>query len=266
MERVSDIYELNKELKIAKETTLLMEDGLVWICSSIFIFQKGDGLELSNLLTRSKVRYLRKELFMEKSTIKRIIECAAGSCASFATGVVLGRFMPEAGLAKKVIFSIGSVLIGGVVGDMVSNSSAVTEVSDAVANALVTSKNDISEEAKKETTEEVEDETSEEVKEDSVETEKAAEETGEDGYVYSTPTAPSFVKSMSSFVNPIAEGIYSGMEIWLTILTSKRLIKFFKIKKLLPALLTIFFAYGFASWIMELVKVNVYDCNKEAIA
>lgn len=195
---------------------------------------------------------------MEKSKIKKIIECAAGSCASFATGVVLGRFMPEYGLAKKVIFSIGSALIGGVVGDMVSNYSAVTEVSDAVANSLGTSKNDISEEVKEETEEAAE--------EDSVETEKAAEETGEGGYVYSTPTVPSFVKSMSSFVNPIAEGVYSGMEIWLTILTSKRLIKFLKIKKLLPALLTIFFAYGFVSWIMELVKVDVYYGNKEVIA
>lgn len=200
---------------------------------------------------------------MEKSTIKKIIECTAGSCVSFATGVVLGKFMPEAGLAKKVIFNIGAVIIGTVAGDMVSKSDAVTEVSDAVANALGTSKKDISEAAEEETEETSE--TSEEVKEDSVETEKAAEETGEDGYVYSTPTAPSFVKSMSSFVNPIVEGVYSGMEIWLTILTSKRLIKFLKIKKLLPALLTIFFAYGFVSWIIELVKVDVYYGNKEAI-
>lgn len=208
---------------------------------------------------------------MEKSTIKKIIECTAGSCVSFATGVVLGKFMPEAGLAKKVIFNIGAVIIGTVAGDMVSKSDAVTEVSDAVANALGTSKKDISEEA----TDEVSRDTSElrncfddEAKEESTNEvkEEAAEETGEDGYVYSTPTTPSFVKSMSSFVNPIAEGVYSGMEIWLTILTSKRLIKFLKIKKLLPALLTIFFAYGFVSWIMELVKVDVYYGNKEAIA
>ena len=108
---------------------------------------------------------------MEKSTIKNLIGIVAGSCASFTTGVVLGRFMPEAGLAKKVIFSIGSALIGGVVGDMVSNYSAVTEVSDVVANSLGTSKNDISEEAKEESTKEE----SEEVKEDSIEAEKAPE-------------------------------------------------------------------------------------------
>lgn len=66
MECVSDIYELDKELKIAKETTPLMEDGLVWICSSIFIFQKGDGLELSNLLTRSKVIFKKGAFYGKK--------------------------------------------------------------------------------------------------------------------------------------------------------------------------------------------------------
>ena len=184
---------------------------------------------------------------MEKSTIKRIIECAAGSCVSFATGVVLGKFMPEAGLAKKVIFNIGSVIIGTVAGDMVSKSSAVTEVSDAVANALGTSKKDISEAAEEETEETSE--TSEEVKEE------AAEETTEE---VTQPVVPSFVKTM--------ENLYSGMEILLTILTSKRLIRLLKVKKPLSAMVTVLFAYAFVTWIMDRIRVDVYYGNKEAIA
>ena len=203
---------------------------------------------------------------MEKSTIKRIIECAAGSCASFATGVVLGRFMPEGGLTRKVIFSIGSALIGGVVGDMVSNSSAVTEVSNVVANSFGTSKDDILEEA----TDEVSQDTSElrncfddEVKEESTNEakEEVTEETGEDGYVYSKPTAPSFVKTM--------ENLYSGMEILLTFLTSKRLIRLLKVKKPLSVMTTVLFTYVIVAWFMERTKVDVYygnSSNKEAIA
>lgn len=192
---------------------------------------------------------------MEKSTIKRIIECAAGSCASFTTGVVLGRFMPEAGLARKVIFSIGSALIGGVVGDMVSNSSAVTEVSNVVANSFGTSKNDISEEVKEESKEE----TTEEVKEDAAEAEKATEETNTEEVT--EPVVPSFVRSM--------ENLYSGMEILLTFLTSKRLIKFLKVKKPLSVIVTVLFAYVIVDWVMERTKVDVYygnSSNKEAIA
>ena len=185
---------------------------------------------------------------MEKSTIKRIIECTAGSCAAFATGVVLGKFMPEAGLAKKVIFSIGSALIGGVVGDMVSNSSSVTEVSNVVANALGTLKNDISEEVEEETTEEVKEETAEEIKEE------ATEETTEE---VTQPVVPSFVKAM--------ENLYSGMEILLTILTSKRLIRLLKVKKPLSAMVTVLFAYAIVTWIMERTRVDVHYGNKEAI-
>ena len=202
---------------------------------------------------------------MEKSTIKRIIECTAGSCASFATGVVLGRFMPEAGLARKVIFSIGSALIGGVVGDMVSNSSAVTDVSNVVANSFGTSKNDISEEA----TDEVSLDTSElrncfddEVKEEStneVNEEKAAEETNTEEVT--EPVVPSFVKTM--------ENLYSGMEILLTFLTSKRLIRLLKVKKPLSAMVTVLFAYAIVTWLIERTRVDVYygnSSNKEAIA
>lgn len=192
---------------------------------------------------------------MEKSTIKRIIECAAGSCASFATGVVLGRFMPESGLAKKVIFSIGAVIIGTVAGDMVSKSDAVTEMSNAVANALGTSKKDISEEVKEESKEE----TTEEVKEDSVETEKAAEETNTEEVT--EPVVPSFVKAM--------EDLYSGMEILLTFLTSKRLIKFLKVKKPLSVMVTVLFTYVIVAWAMERTRVDVCygnSSNKEAIA
>lgn len=187
---------------------------------------------------------------MEKSTIKKIIECTAGSCVSFATGVVLGKFMPEAGLAKKVIFNIGAVIIGTVAGDVVSKSSAVTEVSDAVANALGTSKKDISEAAEEETEETSK--TSEEVKEETVE---AAEETTEE---VTQPVAPSFVKTM--------ENLYSGMEILLTILTSKRLIRLLKVKKPLSAMVTVLFAYAIVAWLMERTRVDVYYCNKEAIA
>lgn len=189
---------------------------------------------------------------MEKSTIKKIIECAAGSCASFATGVVLGKFMPEAGLAKKVIFSIGSALIGGVIGDMVSTSSAITEVSDVVANCLGTSKNDISEEAKEETEEAAEEETTEEAKED------ATEETTEE---VTQPVVPNFVKTM--------ENLYSGMEILLTILTSKRLIRLLKVKKPLSVMVTVLFAYAIVAWAIERTRVDVYygnSSNKEAIA
>lgn len=186
---------------------------------------------------------------MEKSTIKRIIECAAGSCVSFATGVVLGKFMPETGLAKKVIFNIGAVIIGTVAGDMVSKSDAVTEVSDAVANALGTSKKDISKAAEEETTEEVEEETTEETKEET------AEETTEE---VTQPVTPSFVKTM--------ENLYSGMEILLTILTSKRLIRLLKVKKPLSAMVTVLFAYAIVAWVMERTRVDVYYGNKEAIA
>lgn len=201
---------------------------------------------------------------MEKSTIKRIIECAAGSCASFAAGVILGRFMPEGGLAKKVIFSIGSILIGEVVGDTVARSSALTTISDAVADALGTSKNDISEEAKEETKEETTNEifcdgNSEEVKEDSVEAEKATEETNTEEVT--EPVVPSFVKTM--------ENLYSGMEILLTFLTSKRLIRLLKVKKPLSVMTTVLCVYVIVAWCMERTKVDVYygnSSNKEAIA
>lgn len=187
---------------------------------------------------------------MEKSTIKKIIECAAGSCATLTTGIILGRFMPEYGLAKKVIFSIGSILIGEVVGDTVARSSTLATISDAVADCLGTSKNDISEEVKEESTEEAAEEgTTEEVKED------ATEETTEE---VTQPVVPNFVKAM--------ENLYSGMEILLTFLTSKRLIRLLKVKKPLSAMVTVLFAYVIVTWIMERTRVDVYYGNKEAIA
>lgn len=185
---------------------------------------------------------------MEKSTIKKVIECAAGSCATLTTGIILGRFMPEYGLARKVIFSIGSILIGEVVGNTVARSSTLATISDAVADALGTPKKDISEAAEEETEETSE--TSEEINED-----EAAEETTEE---VTQPVAPSFVKAM--------ENLYSGMEILLTFLTSKRLIRLLKVKKPLSALITIFCVYAIVTWIMERTRVDAYYGNKEAIA
>lgn len=211
---------------------------------------------------------------MEKSTIKKLIEFTAGSCATFAAEAILKRFMPDNGLSKKIMFSIGSALIAAVVGDKVSKSSTVTEMSDVIANSFGTSNNDISkesnnEEAKEEATDEVSwdtskirncfddeavEETTNEVKEEKVTEETSTEET-------TKPVMLNFVKPM--------ENLYSGVEILLTFLTSKRLIKFFKIKKPLSAIATVIFTYWFIAWIMAFARADIYygkNSNKEAIA
>lgn len=194
---------------------------------------------------------------MEKSTIKGIIECAAGSCASFVTGVVLGRFMPEAGLAKKVIFGIGSALIGGVVGDIVSKS--YSDVSDVIANCFGTSKNDISEEVKEE---------SEEVKEDSVETEKATspEPSEEDSDISEEPVSFDVNKCKNAVTN-----VYFAMELAYTYLIARTILRFFRVKKLLSKIAVIYLSYEILSKLavrlsVSLLRPDIYMGSKEAIA
>ena len=65
------------------------------------------------------------------------------------------------------------------------------------------------------------------------------------------------------------ENLYSGMEILLTFLTSKRLIRLLKVKKPLSAMVTVLFAYAIVTWLIERTRVDVYygnSSNKEAIA
>ena len=200
---------------------------------------------------------------MEKSTIKRIIECTAASCVSFTTGVVLGRFMPEYGLAKKVIFTIGSGLIGGVVGDIIASSSAVTEVSDVVANCFGTSKNDISEEVKEETTDEIFcDGNSEEVKAETTDSESSEED--------SDISEESVSFDADKYKN-VAVNIYSAMEFAYTYLIARTIFRFFKVKKLLSKIAIIYLSYEILSKLavrlsVSLLRPDIYMGSKEAIA
>lgn len=204
-----------------------------------------------------------ENITVEKSTIKNLIGIVAGSCAAFPVGYILGMLAPQKGIIRKVMYGLGTILIGEVVAEKVTNSETVDAIGDTVVKCL-SKKKDISEAAEEETDETPE--TSEETTENTSEEATDSEPSEEDSDISEESVSFDVNKCKNAAMN-----IYSAMELAYTYLIARTIFRFFKVKKLLSKIAVIYLSYEILSKLavrlsVSLLRPDIYMGSKEAIA